>query len=145
MIKGKIISTTCQYSRQSKSIIQCLSGETLHAVNIPTSLLVTHHSCSVCSTLTHLWRPSSNVMPLWHQPQLSKLSSHCLSKSTLYMYLPLYLFPFILLYLSRPQQIWELLKDRVWYVIQSFTQYSYHTGSLADFKCTLKKLANQTD
>lgn len=95
MIKGKIISTTCQYSRQSKSIIQCFSKLAKHCMlsTFLLPLLVTP-SCSVCSTLTHLWRPSSNVMPLWHQPQLSKLSLICLSKSTLYIYLPLYLFPF---------------------------------------------------
>lgn len=51
------------------------------------------------------------------------------------------LFPFfILLYLSAPQQTWELLKDRSGMLFNPSPSTPYHTGGLADFKCTLKKL-----
>jgi len=96
MIKGKIISTTCQYSRQSKSIIQCFSKVAKHCM-LSTLLppLLETPSCSFCLLNSHSSLKSQlKRHALWCQPQLSNLSLICLSKSTLYIYLPLYFFPF---------------------------------------------------
>lgn len=117
-----------------------LSGETLHAVNIPTSLacntllfcLLNSHS----SLKTQLKRHAS----VTSTPALQAVSHLPFQKHFVHVSATVLVPFFILLYLSRPQQIWELLKDRSGMLFNPSPSTPYHTGSLADFKCTLKKL-----
>lgn len=82
MIKGKIISTTCQYSRQSKSIIQCFSKVAKHCM-LSTLLLplLETSSCSFCLLNSHSSLKSQlKRHALWCPPQLSNLSHLPLQK-----------------------------------------------------------------
>lgn len=141
MIKGKIISTTCQYSRQCQSIVQCFSKVAKHcAVNILLPLLETPSLLFCLLTLTHLWGPSSNIMPSVTTSAPQAVSHLPLQKHFVHISATALVPFFILLYLSAPQQIWELLKDRSGMLFNPSPSTPYHTGGLADCKCTLKNL-----
>ena len=85
--------------------------------------------CSVCSLLLISEVPAPTPCTLW-PPQLPFVH---ISATALVPF-------FILLYLSAPQQIWGLLKDRSGMLFNPSPSTPYHTGGLADCKCTLKNL-----
>ena len=80
---------------QSNNPMLFSSGKILHAVNFAIPLAWNALLFFLFAELLLISQgPAQMSCPLWHQPQLSKLSLICPSKSTLYMYLPLPLLSF---------------------------------------------------